>query len=159
MVQAARLVGLGRRLVGGADFLSRLLEDARDLTGIGAVGRQVKVLLIGSRAIGRKNNLVCFGIDGCILNQSLALDVVEERLVRVNFDGLIGSGYLGRTIVFLVENDGLIPQVESGSGGIGFGGRIIGCIRIRNLASSRVDFAESGIGCGDHRQARVLLGR
>ena len=96
------------------------------------------------------------GIDGSVLNQSLALDVVKDGLIGIDLDGLVGCGYLGGAVVLLEEDDGFIPQVQGGIGGIGLCGGVIGRIRFRNLAGARVDLAQSGIGEADDLRARLL---
>ncbi len=98
------------------------------------------------------------GIDGSVLDQPLALDVVKDGLVGIDLDGLIGRGHLRAAVVLLEEDDGFIPQVERRIGGIGLGGSVIGRVRLRNLAGARIDFAQAGIGNADNRQARLLCG-
>ena len=100
--------------------------------------------------------LLRLGIDGGVLNQPLALDVVEHRIVGIDLDGLVCRGHLRVGVALLEEDDGFIAQVKAALVRIGLGGRIIGRIRLGNLAGARVDFAQAGLGQADDLRARLL---
>src|ERR1700691_5581086 len=56
-------------LVGGVNFLSRLVQDGLYVRGIRASRRQVKILLVSLRAIGRQNDPLRLGVDGGLPDQ------------------------------------------------------------------------------------------
>ena len=158
---APRLLRLGR-LVTGTDFFSGLLQNASNLIGIGSAGGQFQILLVSRSAIRRKHNALRLGIDCGLLDESLSLDVVKDRQVRirlvwVGLDGLVGCSHLRGSVVLLEENDRLIAQVQKGVGRVGLCSSIVCCIRISNLSCSSVDLAQTGIGESREHHREVSL--
>jgi len=138
-----------RSLVVGVDLLSGLIQNSLDFSGIGASGSQCQILLICLCAVGWKDDAVGLGVDGGLLNEPLALDVIKDRLVRIDRKGRVCGRYLGVCVLLLEEDDGFIPQVESSSCGIGLGSRVKRRVRLGNLALARVNLTQAGVGHAD----------
>src|SRR5580698_2736709 len=146
------LAGLVRR----ADLLPGLGQNASHFARIGASGRQVEILLVSRGAVIRQNDAVGLGIDGRVLHQSLALDVVENGIGGIHFDGLIRRCNLSCRVVLLEEDHGLVAQMKRGARGVGFGCRIVSSISFGNLAAASVHLAQPGLRHADHFHARLL---
>ena len=114
---------LTRSLVVGADLFASLIENALNLTGIRTSGRERKVMLVSVGAIGWKNDAIGLGINSGVQDEPLALDVVENGLVGIDGESLIGRLDLSIGILLLEEDDGFIAKMECGAGGISPGGR------------------------------------
>src|SRR5271157_6312978 len=68
------LLGGSLRPVGGVVGLRSLCQDGLHLSGIGAVGGQLEVHLISFRAPRRQNDLPRLGVDGGLLDETLAFE-------------------------------------------------------------------------------------
>jgi len=107
---------------GGAVSFCCSFKNARHFGGKLTVRSQFQVLPIGCGAIWRENDFVRFRIDDGFLGESLGLDVIEDGLIGIGLDCLIGGIHLRRSILLLKEDDGLVGEVDGCHGRIGPGG-------------------------------------
>ena len=87
------------------------LQNAGNYRGEFAVRSQLQVLTKGCGAIWREKDLICRWIDSRFLGESLSFDEVENGLVGIRLDCLIGGIHLRGDILLLKEDDGLVREV------------------------------------------------
>ena len=104
---------------------------------------QFQILLVGFGAAWRQNVSASLAIDGDLPRQALSLEVIRERVLGVGRDGLVGRGNLSVGIAYVLEDDGLVGQVEGSFGRIGLDGEVILGGSVFWLVITRVCFADT----------------
>src|SRR5579883_1250498 len=95
-------------LIAAAYRRTQLAENGFRIVGERPIRSELKIFLVGLGASWRGDDLVGLGIDGGLVDQRLALQIVRDGLVGIGRDSLVGCGDCGVEIADPVHDDRLI---------------------------------------------------
>ena len=122
------------RLEAGRLRLIQLRQHLFRIVGKRPRRRQVQILLVRFRGSRRRNDLFRGGIDRRLVDQRLPLQVVRNRLRRIDGDGFVSRRHCGVQLIVPVHHDRFVRKVHGRARGIRLRRCIVRRLSLGNLS-------------------------